>query len=357
MAMTDPKNPLSKRLPATIEWCDDKLYLLDQTRLQGTIQIERQTSVEQVRASIKALKVRGAPAIGVAAAYGLCLAMQSCRQLSVTEFREQLTVQARYLDSARPTAVNLGWALRRLQQRLQDRTDLTTGELYALLVDEAQKIHAQDRDLCQAMGDYGAPLIQEGMGVLTHCNAGALATTGLGTATAPMYIAHQLGRRFMVYADETRPLLQGARLTSWELQQAGLEVTLITDNMAASMMAEGRIDLVIVGTDRVAANGDVANKIGTLGVAILASHFGLPFYVACPSSTIDLETECGTSIPIEERTAGEVTHIGQQGIAPEGIAVRNPAFDITPAGLVTGLITERGIVYPPYGRALQQLFG
>jgi len=352
------QNPGSdNKLPATIEWRDDTLYLLDQARLPAEICIEQQHSVAQVWSAIKTLKVRGAPAIGVAAAYGLCLAMQAFRKLSPTDFMQQLAVQAHYLDSARPTAVNLGWALRQLQQRLQRSSDHSTDKLYAALVDEAREIHAQDRALCQAIGDFGAPLINDGMGVLTHCNAGALATTGLGTATAPLYIAHRKGLQFSVYADETRPLLQGARLTSWELRQAGLDVTLITDNMAARMMDEGKIDMVLVGTDRVAANGDVANKIGTLGVAILARYFGLPFYVACPSTSIDLATCRGADIPIEEREDDEVTRFAQQVTAPEGVKVRNPAFDVTPATLVTGIITECGIIHPPFHTALQQLFG
>ncbi|HED12077.1 MAG TPA: S-methyl-5-thioribose-1-phosphate isomerase [Gammaproteobacteria bacterium] len=354
--MTDGKPGVAKLLPATIEWRDDALYLLDQTRLPAAIIIEKQLSVEQVWASIKALKVRGAPAIGVAAAYGLCLAMQPFCDLPATNFLQQLALQAQYLDSARPTAVNLGWALRRMQQCLPTSSS-SSAKLYTLLVAEAHKIHVQDRQICQAIGDVGVTLITDGMGILTHCNAGALATTGLGTATAPLYVAHQQGLQFSVYADETRPLLQGARLTSWELHQSGVNVTLITDNTAARMMDEGRIDLVMVGTDRVAANGDVANKIGTLGVAILARYFALPFYVACPSTTIDLATACGNDIPIEERAASEVTHFGQQATAAKSIRVRNPAFDITPAALVTGIITERGIVHPPFDRALQQLFG
>jgi len=353
--MTTSSIDLLLALPATIEWRDEALYLLDQTRLPADIIIEKQHSVKQVWASIKALKVRGAPAIGIAAAYGLCLAMQPFRDSPASEFLQQLGVQARYLDSARPTAVNLGWALRQLQQRLQDSRCQSGSELYSLLVHEARQIHTQDRAICQAIGNAGASLITDDIGILTHCNAGALATTGLGTATAPLYIAHAQGRNFRVYADETRPLLQGARLTSWELQQAGLDVTLITDSMAAWMMQEGRIDLIIVGTDRVAANGDVANKIGTLGVAILAQHFGLPVYVACPSTTIDLATATGADIPIEERAADEVTHFRQRPSAPEGIAVRNPAFDITPARLISGMITEYGMVRPPFDGALRQL--
>jgi len=230
-------------------------------------------------------------------------------------------------------------------------------EIFAALTEEAEAIHEEDRQLCRGMGEHGASLIKDGMGVLTHCNAGGLATSELGTALAPMYVAQAQGVSFRVYADETRPLLQGARLTAWELQRSGIDVTLITDNMAAHLMAEGAIDLVITGTDRVAANGDVANKIGTLGVAILARHFGLPFYVACPSSTIDLNTPTGAGIPIEERDGEEVCHFGERRTAPEGVKTRNPAFDVTPHELVTGLITEKGILGPPYEQSLSKVFG
>jgi methylthioribose-1-phosphate isomerase len=219
------------------------------------------------------------------------------------------------------------------------------------------RIHHEDQALCRGIGTAGLPLIKEGAGVLTHCNAGALATSGIGTATAPMYLAHEAGVRFCVFADETRPLLQGARLTSWELKQSGIDVTLITDSMAATIMASGAIDVVITGTDRVAANGDVANKIGTLGVAILAKHFGIPFYVATPSSTIDLDCVTGDDIPIEERADDEVTSFGGVRTAPLGVAVRNPAFDVTPHALVNGLITERGIVAAPYRDNLAKMFG
>ena len=225
-----------------------------------------------------------------------------------------------------------------------------------MLVDEAQRIHAEDEALCEGIGRHGVALIRPGCGILTHCNAGALATTGLGTATAPMYLAHRRGTRFRVYADETRPLLQGARLTAFELQRAGIDVTLLTDSMAAATMQRGLIDLVIVGTDRVAANGDVANKIGTLGVAILAQYFGIPLYVACPSSTLDLATPTGAGIVIEERGDDEVTHVGARRTAPEGVAVRNPAFDVTPHTLVAGFITERGLVGPPFADNLASLF-
>jgi methylthioribose-1-phosphate isomerase len=344
-------------LPPTIEWRGGELYLLDQTRLPLEVLIEKQKNVAEVWQSILELKVRGAPAIGVSAAYGLCVAMKGSRGLALAEFRAELAAQADYLNSARPTAVNLGWALRRMRVAAEASEVATSAALYDVLVHEAQNIHAEDQEICKGIARFGAPLIKAGMGVLTHCNAGALATSGLGTATAPMYLAHVRGVKFRVYADETRPLLQGARLTAWELQRSGLDVTLITDNMAASMMAAGRIDLVIVGTDRVAANGDVANKIGTLGVAILARHFNIPFYVACPSSTVDLATASGAAIVIEERSGEEVTSFGARRTAPQGIKVANPAFDVTPNALVTGLITERGIIRAPYGVNLQAVFG
>ena len=347
----------SMALPATLEWRDDALHLLDQTRLPLEIVVERQASVRQVWESIRALKVRGAPAIGVAGAYGLCVAMQASRTESVESFRALLAEQAAFLASARPTAVNLQWALERLQARLARHEDARTAvALYDALVDEAKRIHAEDQALCDGIGRHGVALIRPGCGVLTHCNAGALATTGIGTATAPMYLAHRRGTRFRVYADETRPLLQGARLTVFELQRAGIDVTLLTDNMAAATMQRGLVDLVIVGTDRVAANGDFANKIGTLGVAILAKHFGIPLYVACPSSTLDLATHAGEGIVIEERAGDEVTSFGARRTAPEGVAVRNPAFDVTPHALVAGFITERGIVRPPFERTLASLF-
>ena len=356
--MRSATESLSAPVPPTLEWRDDTLYLLDQTRLPLEIVVERQASVRQVWESIRALKVRGAPAIGVAGAYGLCVAMQASRTDSVEAFRALLAEQAAYLTSARPTAVNLQWALQRLRARLARHEDAREAAvLYDALVDEAERVHAEDRALCEGIGRHGVALIRPGCGVLTHCNAGALATTGIGTATAPMYLAHRQGTRFRVYADETRPLLQGARLTAFELQRAGIDVTLLTDNMAAATMQRGLVDLVIVGTDRVAANGDFANKIGTLGVAILAKHFGIPLYVACPSSTLDLATCAGDGIVIEERAGDEVTSFGARRTAPEGVAVRNPAFDVTPHALVAGFITERGLVGPPFEHNFASLFG
>jgi len=344
-------------LPVTLSWDNDQLQILDQTRLPQESVTETLTNAYEVWRAIHELRVRGAPAIGVAAAYGLCVAVQASQHLPLDAFRNEVEQQAAYLDSARPTAVNLSWSLRRMQ-RAADRSGATNAAaLYRVLVDEAQAIHREDQTLCQRIGEHGARLIRAGSGVLTHCNAGALATTGLGTATAPIYIAQRDGVRFRVFADETRPLLQGARLTAYELQRAGVDVTLITDGMAASMMAQRRVDVVIVGADRVAANGDFANKIGTLGLAIASRHFGVPFYVACPSSTLDLETADGAGIVIEERGSVEVTHMGGRAIAPPDINVSNPAFDVTPHDLVTGYITEAGIISPPFEANLAAQFG
>ncbi|MFP4151762.1 MAG: S-methyl-5-thioribose-1-phosphate isomerase [Alkalispirochaeta sp.] len=341
----------------SIEWIDGKLLLLDQTKLPVDVIVEEQTSVEQVWDSIKQLKVRGAPAIGVTGAYGLYVAMRDKTSLAGDEFLKEMQKQADYLDSSRPTAVNLSWALKRVVRAVRESGAESGTELLQVIRATAEAIHQEDIELCRRIGEHGAPLINDGMGVLTHCNAGRLATSEYGTATAPMYLAHQKGVRFSVYSDESRPLLQGARLTAWELQQAGIEVYTITDNMAAFVMQQGLIDMVIVGTDRVAANGDVANKIGTMGVAILARHFGIPFYVASPFSTIDLDTPRGAQIPIEERDEDEVTHFGLRRTAPEGIKVRNPAFDVTPNELVTAIITDRGIIEPPYTENLARVFG
>ncbi len=350
------RNLTADKLPRAIEWKDGELFLLDQTRLPANSVIEKQETVEQVWDSIRELKVRGAPAIGVAAAYGLCVAVKNATDQSLQDYIKFMDSQAEYLDSSRPTAVNLRWAVRRMSQHAKSANVSTAAELYKVMVAEAQKIHKEDKELCYGMGVTGASLITEGMGVLTHCNAGALATSELGTATAPMYVAQSQGVNFRVYADETRPLLQGARLTCWELQKSGIDVTLITDSTAAHLMSEGLINLVLVGTDRVAANGDVANKIGTLGLAILAKYYEIPFYVACPSSTIDMNTEAGEGIPIEERGAQEVTTFGVCATAPDGVKVRNPAFDVTPNKLVAGLITETKIVRAPFKENLQALF-
>lgn len=341
----------------SITWDHQRLILLDQTKLPVEVVTEEQTSVEQVWESIKQLKVRGAPAIGVAAAYGLVVAMQNSTAATREVWLSELRNHAEYLGSARPTAVNLSWALNRAVRTVEASEEDDPKSLLAALEAVAGEIHQEDIELCRSIGEHCASLITPGCGILTHCNAGRLATSDYGTATAPMYLAHERGVAFRVYSDESRPLLQGSRLTAWELQQAGIDVYTITDNMAAFVMQQGLIDLVIVGTDRVAANGDVANKIGTLGVAVLAKHFGIPFYVACPASTVDLATPTGTQIVIEERGEDEVTHFGLRRTAPEGIKVRNPAFDVTPAELVTGLITDRGIITAPLELQLREVFG
>ncbi len=340
-------------LPKSIEWKEGRLYFLDQTLLPHHTIMEEQESAEQVYNSIKQLKVRGAPAIGVGAAYGLCVGVKNDLALSMADFKTRIKKQADYLNSARPTAVNLHWAMQRMVSHMEKSKATSTSDLYDEMVTEAQLIHNEDKKLSIGMAETGQHLIKEGMGIMTHCNAGSLATSILGTATAPLYLAHSKGLNFKVYANETRPLLQGARLTAWELQQSGIDVTLLTDNMAAHMMATGHIDMVIVGTDRVVANGDVANKIGTLGVAILAKYYDIPFYVACPSSTIDLATKTGKDIPIEERSGEEVKVIMGKTIAPANIQTRCPAFDVTPHSLVTGIVTETKLIQAPYGENIK----
>ncbi len=350
-----PRNRLD--LPETVWWQDGELFLLDQTQLPLAVVGERQDTIEQAFASIKALKVRGAPAIGVGGAYGLLVGVRDAVEQPLDAFLLTVREKADYLGEARPTAVNLKWALRRMVAFAEAQSAKSSRQLYDAMVEEAIRIHDEDRELCRMIGVHGADLIKSDMGVLTHCNAGSLATSEFGTATSPMYVAHKNDVKFRVYADETRPLLQGSRLTSWELKQAGIDVTLLSDNMAAHIMSQGLIDLVITGTDRVAANGDVANKIGTLGVAILAQHFNIPFYVALPYSTIDFDIPEGQGIPIEEREADEVTNFGARRTAPEDMQVRNPAFDVTPHSMVAGLITEKGIIRPPYEQNLREAFG
>ncbi|MFP3387318.1 S-methyl-5-thioribose-1-phosphate isomerase [Brevibacillus sp. SIMBA_040] len=331
---------------APVKWENDCLVLLDQTRLPvETIYLNLTTS-EEVWASIRHLQVRGAPAIGMAAAYGLYLGVRGSEAESHEQFWNELTKQADYLGTSRPTAVNLFWALDRIKTRVEKETGLSVAELKAAVLDEALAIQKEDAEVCRTIGEHLLTLLHDGMGILTHCNPGALATAAYGTATAPFYLAKERGWNLKVYADETRPVLQGARLTAYELQQAGIDVTLICDNMAAMVMSQGKVEAVIVGTDRVAANGDVANKIGTYGVAVLAKAHGIPFYVAAPLSSVDLETATGADIPIEERPAEEITHgLGKQ-VAPDDIKVYNPAFDVTPARYITAIVTETGIFKP-----------
>jgi methylthioribose-1-phosphate isomerase len=346
----DHQQSLRTATPRTICWVggtDGFIRLIDQTLLPTRLEYRDCKTVEEIWEAIRELRVRGAPAIGVAAAMGVVLGVKSFHGDSRATYREQLRKTTGYLRTSRPTAVNLFWALDRMERRFEHAGDaLSPSQLTQWLLDEALAIEDEDRRMCRAIGEVGAELIQQGQGVLTHCNAGGLATADYGTALAVMFSAAEHGKRFHVYADETRPLLQGARLTAWELKERGIDVTLICDNMAAQVMKEGRVQLVVVGADRIAANGDTANKIGTYGVALLAKAHSIPFYVAAPSSTFDLSLKSGAEIPIEQRDAREVTHGFGRQTAPDGIKVYNPAFDVTPAHLIAGIITERGLIRP-----------
>jgi methylthioribose-1-phosphate isomerase len=345
---TSSTTPLSP--PQTITWIggsDGFVRLIDQTLLPTQLEYRDCRTVEEIWEAIRMLRVRGAPAIGIAAAMGILLGMQNFRNRDRGAYAHRLQEVIDYLRTSRPTAVNLFWALERMRQRVQGFTEeWSPGRLNDSLLQEALAIAAEDRQMCRAIGAAGAALILDGQGVLTHCNAGGLATADYGTALAVLFSAAEQGRRFQVYADETRPLLQGARLTAWELQQRGITVTLICDNMAAQVMKEGRVQVVVVGADRIAANGDTANKIGTYGVALLAQAHGIPFYVAAPSSTFDLSLTTGDAIPIEQRDPREITHGFGRQTAPDGVQVYNPAFDVTPAPLIAGIITEKGLIQP-----------
>ncbi len=342
--------PVGTATVRTLAWIGDSdgfVRLLDQTQLPTQLAYRDCHTVEEIWEAIRTLRVRGAPAIGVAAAMGVVLGMQTCTERSHGAYAHRLREVTAYLRTSRPTAVNLFWALDRMEQCVAAFTErYAPDQLTRMLLEEALLIEEEDRQMCRAMGQIGATLLHDGQGVLTHCNAGSLATADYGTALSVLYTAAEQGRRFQVFANETRPLLQGARLTAWELQQHGLDVTLICDNMAAQVMKEGRIHLVVVGADRIAANGDTANKIGTYGVALLAQAHGIPFYVVAPSSTFDLSLPTGDAIPIEQRDPREVTHGFGRQTAPEGIKVYNPAFDVTPARLITGIITEKGLIQP-----------
>ncbi|MGQ9532621.1 MAG: S-methyl-5-thioribose-1-phosphate isomerase [Desulfotomaculales bacterium] len=336
----------------TMYWENGALHLLDQTVLPGRSEYAVCRSYRDVIHAIRTMKVRGAPAIGVAAAYGLALAAREAA--GAPDPRERLRAAAEELKGTRPTAVNLAWAV----DRLLAKTVATPGaDPAALLLEEAERLAAEDEAANRRLGEYGRALLPHGARVITHCNAGALATAGYGTALGVIRAAREAGNHLRVYATETRPLLQGARLTCWELMQEGIPVTLITDSMAGFLMARGMADLVLVGADRIAANGDVANKIGTYTLAVLAREHGLPFYVAAPFSTVDLATPSGAEIPIEERAPEEVTHVAGTRTAPEGVGVWNPAFDVTPARLVTAIITDLGVVRPPYGETLPRVAG
>ncbi|MFZ5596191.1 MAG: S-methyl-5-thioribose-1-phosphate isomerase [Bacillota bacterium] len=340
----------------TMRWEDGELLLLDQTALPSRVEYIRCRDYDDVAEAIKRLAVRGAPAIGAAAAYGLLLGAVRLSEKGEEDLVSGVERIAARLSATRPTAVNLNWALKRMIDRVRRVTPCGASDLLRAMSAEADAIYREDLEGNRKMGAYGLELIPDGAGILTHCNAGALATAGYGTALGVIRAAHEAGRKISVYADETRPLLQGARLTAWEMMQEGIPVTLITDNMAGYLMARGMVDLVLVGADRIASNGDVANKIGTYGVAVLAREHGIPFYVAAPVSTVDPELDSGSEIPIEERSAGEVTHINGRRVAPEGVMVWNPAFDVTPARLVTAIITDRGIARPPYEKSIREMF-
>jgi methylthioribose-1-phosphate isomerase len=331
----------------TLRWRDDALELLDQRILPDRQLYLRFDSAQSVAGAIRDMVVRGAPAIGCAAAYGVASEARRLSNASAAEFMTGVRAAFSVLRASRPTAVNLAWALERMQKRLDATGGMAPGERAARLLEEAQAITREDVDMNRAMGRHGAALLEDSSRVLTHCNAGALATAGHGTALGVIRSAVDAGKRIQVIADETRPFLQGARLTAWELQQDGIPVTLIADNAAGFLMSRGKIDAVIVGADRVAANGDVANKIGTYQVAVLARRHAIPFYVACPRSTIDITAATGDDIPIEERSADEVTGYGEARWAPADVKVVNPVFDVTPAELVTALITEKGITRAP----------
>jgi methylthioribose-1-phosphate isomerase len=331
----------------TVEWKDGAVCLLDQSRLPEQVEFLMCRDYQSVARAIRDLKVRGAPAIGVTAAMGVALGVETIQTADYDAFVKAASAICDYLAATRPTAVNLFWAIERMKRRLGQLRGRTPADIKHELKKESQTILDEDIELCKTMGRHGAGLIQDGQTILTHCNAGALATAGYGTALGVVRAAWESGKKIKVIADETRPVLQGARLTAWELMQDKIPVTLITDNMAGSLMQKGLIHVCVVGADRIAANGDVANKIGTYSVAVLAKAHGIPFYVAAPYSTIDLNTKSGDQIPIEQRNPMEVTRVhGGNPIAPSGVDVLNPAFDVTPAALITGIITERGVFTP-----------
>ena len=346
----------------TIEWVPDRpdkivpgcIRAVDQTLLPGKLQFLEIRKVEEVWAAIKTLQIRGAPAIGIAAAMGLVLAAQRATVSDTSGILAEIMRASDYLASSRPTAVNLFWALERMKKKAMGAKALPANEFKKILALEAVAIFEEDRKICRLIGEHGLELLKGKKSVLTHCNAGGLATSQYGTALAPIYLAHEKGWPIHVFVDETRPLLQGARLTAWELMQAGIDATLICDNMAALVMKERKVEMVIVGADRIAANGDSANKIGTYGVAVLAKAHNIPFVVCAPTSTIDLNTPSGDAIPIEQRSAEEITMIAGKRIAPDNVKVYAPAFDVTPAELIAAIVCEKSICRPPYVQSLYQ---
>ena len=339
----------------TIEWQDDAVVMVDQRKLPAQeVYVQCRTAKEVARA-IKNMVIRGAPAIGVAAAMGLALGVQRSKVTGTSQLAAEFYKLCELMAATRPTAVNLFWAIERMKRTFAEaaRSGRSPSEIRDAMVSEARRIHDEDVTSCKALGAHGSSVVPDRGRVLTHCNAGALATGGYGTALGVIRAAVESGKQVTVFADETRPFFQGARLTAWELLRDGIETTVIIDSMAGPLMRDGKVDVVVVGADRIAANGDVANKIGTYTVAVLASEHGVPFYVAAPVSTIDLSTPDGSGIPIEKRNEREVTHVGAKRMTPEGAGIWNPAFDVTPHTLVTGIITERGICCPPFTESLK----
>src|SRR5579885_2333140 len=339
----------------TLEWTEAGVRFIDQTRLPTEEVYVTCRDYREVATAIRDMIVRGAPAIGVSAAMGVALGVRNSKARSIAELRPEFDEICNTLASTRPTAVNLFWAIQRMRDRFEELASEHLETVKRELIEEAQRMYLADIAACRMMGRNGAALMPSSGGVLTHCNAGALATCGYGSALGVIRAAVEEGKKIHVFADETRPFLQGSRLTAWELTKDGIPTTVISDNMAGAMMKQGKIGAVVVGADRIAANGDVANKIGTYTVAVLAKEHGIPFYVAAPWSTIDLATPTGDAIPIEQRSSDEVTHIAGKAIAPEGVSVENPAFDVTPSKYVTAIVTERGIARSPYTESLGRL--
>jgi methylthioribose-1-phosphate isomerase len=339
----------------TIEWRDNKVVMIDQTRLPSEEVYNEYEDFQSVAEAIRGMVIRGAPAIGVAAAMGIALGARDIIADTYESFSRQLANVCDLMARTRPTAVNLFWAIERMKRVAEANRDKDLAAIREILKEEAIRIEMEDLAICRAIGRHGAALVKEGVTILTHCNAGGLATAGYGTALGVIRAAHEAGKNIRVFADETRPWLQGARLTAWELMKDGIPVTLIADNMAGWFMKKEEIDICVVGADRIAANGDTANKIGTYSVAVLARENNIPFYVAAPTSTFDLTMASGDEIPIEERHDREVTHLHGFPVAPEGVKVRNPAFDVTPARYITGIITEKGVVTGDYSRELRAL--
>jgi methylthioribose-1-phosphate isomerase len=339
----------------TLEWTDSGVRFIDQTKLPTEETYVTCRTYQQVADVIRNMVVRGAPAIGVAAAMGVALGVKNSKAETVGDLKKDFDQICEAIGSTRPTAVNLFWAIRRMKEKFERNRIYPVPQIKQTLVEEAKRMHAEDIAANQAMGRHGATLMPSEGGVLTHCNAGALATCGYGTALGVIRAAVESGKKIHVFADETRPFLQGSRLTAWELMKDGIPTTVISDNMAGAMMKQGKIGAIVVGADRIAANGDVANKIGTYTVAVLAKEHEIPFYVAAPFSTIDLDTADGGEIPIEQRNAREVSHIAGKQMVPDGVEIENPAFDVTPAKYVTAIITERGIARAPYEDSLRKL--